>query len=329
MGNHFRLNKPIGVVSYTACGGPKEIEGPVGDLIDIPFVDDKSGEKSWEKAECKIFESAVRSVLDKSGLTKEDISYMSGGDLLNQIISSNFSARDLAIPFIGLYGACSTFAESIAVNSMLLSAGYGNYAISVTSSHFSTAERQYRYPLEFANQRKPTAQWTVTGSGAIILSKEERDINVVDVTIGKVIDLGITDAENMGAAMAPAALDTLEYHLKTGTYTIEDYDHIITGDLGKFGSEILVNLSIDKGIDIKNKHIDCGTQIYDMNRDDCGGSGCACSAVVICSKFLKLLSEKKIKRILYMATGALLSPLSTKQGESIPAIAHAVTIEGV
>lgn len=299
MRNHFRLNKPIGIVSYTSCGGPKEIEGPVGEFIDIPFVDDKSGEKSWEKAECKIFESAVRSVLDKSGLTENDISFMTGGDLLNQIISSNFSARDLAIPFIGLYGACSTFAESIMINSMLLSGGYGEYAISVTSSHFSTAERQYRYPLEFANQRKPTSQWTVTGSGAIILSNKQKDINVVDVTIGKVIDLGITDAENMGAAMVPAALDTLEYHLNSSTYNLNDYDYIITGDLGKFGSEVLENLALDKGIDIKNKHIDCGTQIYDMDREDCGGSGCACSAVVMCSKYLKMLAEKDKKNIIH------------------------------
>lgn len=329
MSHHFKLLKPIGIITYSSCAGPKEMAGPLGQYIDISFTDDKCGEKSFEKAECDMFESAVEHALEKSGLTKEDISFMSGGDLLNQLISSNFSARDLTIPFIGLYGACSTFAESIALNSMLLSAGYGDYAISVTSSHFSTAERQYRFPLEFAKQRKVTSQWTVTGAGAIILSKDKKNINVVDVTIGKVIDMGITDADNMGAAMAPAALDTLEYHLKNGEYDIQEYDYIITGDLGKHGSDILVSLAKNKAIDLKNKHVDCGVQIYDNNKLDCGGSGCACSAVVICSKYLRLLSEGKIKRILYIATGALLSPLSILQGESIPSIAHAVTIEGV
>ena len=328
MSCYFRLIKPVGIVSYCSCGGPLEINGPLGSLIDISFLEDKIDEKSWEKAECKIFESAVSSVLEKSGILKEDISFMSGGDLLNQIISSNFSARNLAIPFIGLYGACSTFAESIAINSMLLSAGYGKYAISVTSSHFSTAERQYRFPLEFGKQRKITAQWTVTGAGALVLSGRKTNINVIDATIGKVVDFGIIDAENMGAAMAPAALDTLEYHLNNGIYELKDYDYIITGDLGKLGSDIFLSLAGNKNIDIQNKHIDCGTEIFDMDRDDCGGSGCACSAIVICAKYLKLLAEKKLKRILYIATGALLSPTSTMQGESIPSIAHAVTIEG-
>lgn len=328
MSNYFKLKKPVGIAAYSSCGGPKEENGPIGNYIDIHFKDDKTGEKSYEKAECKMFESVVQNALCKSGLKKQNISFMSGGDLLNQIISSNFSARDLAIPFIGLYGACSTFAESIAINSMLLSAGYGEYAISVASSHFSTAERQYRFPLEFAKQRKTTSQWTVTGAGAIILTSHKKDVQVTDVTIGKVIDFGITDAENMGAAMAPAALDTLEYHIKNSGNRVEDYDYIITGDLGKLGSDILLSLAKEKNLDINNRHIDCGIEIFDSCKDDCGGSGCACSAIVITSKYLRMLSEKKIKKILYIATGALLSPISTMQGESIPSIAHAVTIEG-
>ena len=325
----YPLNRPIVLTSWASVTGPKEHNGPLGDLFDLYFDDDALGEKTWEKGEVGMYEAAVRMAIDKIGLSGDDINFMSGGDLLNQIISSNYSARALGIPFLGLYGACSTFAESLMINSMLLSGGYGERAVSVTSSHFSTAERQYRFPLEYGNQRPETSQWTVTGAGAVVLATEGEGPKITMVTPGKVVDYGIVDAANMGAAMAPAAAETILAHFKESGFTPEDYDLIITGDLGVLGSQLLVELLEKNGLDAAGKiHTDCGCEIFAGDKHvNCGGSGCGCSAVVMTAKYLRALKEGSMRRILHAATGALLSPTSTLQGESIPGIAHAVTLE--
>lgn len=327
MSTYFRLSKPIGIVCFTSAGGPIEKQGPIGDLIDWTFDNDDLQEKSYEKSEHALYKCVVNGVLEKSAIKKEEIDFMTGGDLLNQITSSNFAARDLEIPFLGIYGACSTFAQSLLINSMLLTS-YGNYAISVTSSHFSSAERQFRYPLEFGNQRAQTTQWTVTGAGSILLSSKSTDINITHVIIGTIIDLGVIDAANMGAAMAPATCDTIYNYFNLSNENPMDYDYIVTGDLGTHGSDLLHILLTEKGLDIKKNHIDCGMIIYgdDQNRC-CGGSGCGCSALVMCARILNEMKQGKIKKILYAATGALLSTGSTLQGESIPSIVHAVCIE--
>ena len=327
MSRFFQLTKPIGIAEFASAGGPLETAGPIGTLIDWTFEHDDLAEKTYEKSEFALYKCVVNGLLEKTAMKRDAIDYMTGGDLLNQIESSNFSARDLQIPFLGIYGACSTFAQSLLVNSMLLSS-YGKYAISVTSSHFSTAERQFRYPLEFGNQRAQTTQWTVTGAGAMLLSSQSQDVNITKVIIGKVIDLGVTDAANMGAAMAPAACDTIYNYFQLSGENPEDYDYIITGDLGSIGTELLHVLLAEKGLDIKKNHMDCGLIIYgDDEKRGCGGSGCGCSALVMCAKIMKEFKNNKIKKVLYAATGALLSTVSTLQGESIPSIVHGVCIE--
>jgi len=327
MSRFFELKKPIGIVEYASASGPLEKNGPIGHLIDWTFDKDDLSEKTYEKSEFALYKCVVNGVLEKTGINRDDIDFMTGGDLLNQIESSNFSARDLQIPFIGIYGACSTFAQSLLINSMLLST-YGKYAISVTSSHFSTAERQFRYPLEFGNQRARTTQWTVTGAGSMLLTSEEQDINITKVIIGKIIDLGVTDAANMGAAMAPAACDTIYNYFQLSGDDPKSYDYIVTGDLGAIGTELLYVLLAEKGLDIKKNHVDCGLIIYgEDEKRECGGSGCGCSALVMCAKILNEFKDKKIKKVFYAATGALLSTVSTLQGESIPSIVHGVCIE--
>lgn len=328
MSKYFPMNKPIGIISYSCASGPLEKKGPLGYMIDYVFEENSTDDKTYEKFESSMFKNVVNSAIEKSGISRDDIDFMSGGDLLNQISSSNYSARDLQIPFFGIYGACSTFSESLLINSMILSS-YGRYAISATSSHFSTAERQYRFPLEFGNQRASTTQWTVTGAGAIILSSTPKRVNIIDGIIGKIIDLGIKDAANMGAAMAPAAADTISNYFVLSGKNLDDYDYIITGDLGILGSKLLILLLKDDfNIDISQKHIDCGVLIYgDDKKKCCGGSGCGCSALYICAKILNMLDTGEIKRVLYVATGALLSTTSIMQGESIPGICHGVTME--
>ena len=327
MSRFFALTKPIGIVDYASAGGPLEKQGPIGHLIDWTFDKDDMSEKTYEKSEFALYKCVVNGLLEKTGIDRNRIDYMTGGDLLNQIEPSNFSARDLQIPFLGIYGACSTFAQSLLINSMMLST-YGKYAISVTSSHFSTAERQFRYPLEFGNQRASTTQWTVTGAGAMLLTSDMQDVNITKVIIGRIVDLGVTDAANMGAAMAPAACDTIYNYFQLSNENPEDYDYIITGDLGAIGTDLLHVLLSEKGLDIKKIHIDCGLIIYGNDeKRNCGGSGCGCSALVMCAKILKEFKEKKIKKVFYAATGALLSTVSTLQGESIPSIVHGVCIE--
>lgn len=320
------INPPTILTSGTIVG-PKEGQGPLKDYFDMILTDDTYGEKSWEKAECKMFQDSVNLSLKKANLQMTDIDYLIGGDLLNQIITSSFAARQFSVPTFGLYGACSTMAEGLSIGSMLIDGGFADHVIAATSSHFSTAERQYRFPLEQGVQRPFTAQWTVTGAGASLLSSVGNGPFITHVTTGKVIDLGIKDANNMGAAMAPAAADTIITHFNDTGFTVNDYDLIITGDMARVGKNILMELLNKQGLDISNIYRDCGIEIYDEKQDiHSGGSGAGCSAVVFNGWVLNKIKNGVYNRVLFIATGALLSPTSSQQGESIPGIAHAVTV---
>ena len=322
------INPPKIIATYSIVG-PKEGEGPLGQYFDEVLSDDLFGKESFEKAESEMIYTAITSAIKRADLEEKDINYLFAGDLLNQLTSSSFAARELDIPFFGLYGACSTMSESLSVASMIMDGGFADYVVAATSSHFSSAERQFRFPLEYGAQRSPLAQWTVTGSGAMVLGKEGDYPEVTHVTTGVVKDYGIKDANNMGAAMAPAAVDTLAIHFKDTNREPKYYDAIITGDLGRVGKEITDKLLLEYGYDIRENHFDCGDMIFDdtVQKTDSGGSGCGCSAVVSCGYFYKKLMRKEIKKILLVSTGALLSTTSSLQGESIPGIAHAVAIE--
>ena len=333
MGNQTVLlpSRP-GIITGAALAGKKEKEGPLGSLFDQIIEDDTYGEESWEKAESHFFYSAVKKCLQKAGAIEKSIHYLLGGDLLNQIMASSMAARELGIPFLGLYGACSTMAESLALGSMLVDGGFAKQVICGASSHFCTAERQYRFPLEYGSQRCPTSQWTVTGAGATLVSNDEKlkpIAHVTHVTIGTLEDMGVTDANNMGAAMAPAAASTLAAHFQDTGRSAADFDRVVTGDLGRVGHDALLELMDKKGLPLDyDRYMDCGLQIYDANQDvHAGGSGCGCSACVLNTLLLNKLASGEFKRILFMATGALLSPTTNQQGESIPGVAHAVAIE--
>jgi stage V sporulation protein AD len=302
--------------------------GPIAPYFDQIIEDDMLGEKSFEKAECHLLQDCIHIVLDKGMLNSDQIAYLIAGDLLNQIISASFAARQIKIPYIGVYGACSSMAEALALGAMLMNAGYGQYGICATSSHFSTAERQYRTPLEMGCQRPPTAQRTVTGAGATLLGNQGGQVCIPCVTLGQVIDLGVTDVYQMGAAMAPAAADTLTHHFTETGRTAKDYDLIITGDLGEIGIEILRELMATSGFEVGEKIMDCGAEIFrGMTDVDAGGSGTGCSASVLNSMVLKKIEDGTYNRVLFAATGALLSPTTTMQKETIPGIAHAVVLE--
>ncbi|MEG1705097.1 MAG: stage V sporulation protein AD [Clostridia bacterium] len=316
----------------TSAVGPKESSGPLGIYFDIKCSDVFYGEKSFEKAESKFMKSAIDNIICKLNLSIDRIDYIFGGDLLNQCIASGYCMRDFAVPYFGLYGACSTYVESIILASILINSNCGEKIIATASSHFCSAERQFRLPLEHGNQKAPTAQYTVTGAGAaLIVNKnlEKKCPLITYVTPGKIVDMGIKDISNMGAAMAPAAFDTIITHLQDTKREPDYYDAIITGDLGKEGTDILIDLCINYGMDISKVHRDCGKEIFDLNDRDInsGGSGCGCIATVFSSYFYQELKEKKLNKILLVATGALMSPISIGQGESIPSIAHAVAIE--
>ena len=318
------------IKGFASVCGKKEAEGPLGKYFDTTFKDTSLGEKSWEKAESRLQSEAVNRAIAKSNIKVSDIQYIFAGDLLNQCISSTFGLRDLGIPFLGQYGACSTMAQTLIMASIMLEAGMAENCVAITSSHFCSAERQFRFPLEYGGQRTPTAQWTVTGSGAIVVSKGETDPYISKFTVGKIVDLGIKDAANMGAAMAPAASNTLSEFFRDTNTLPEDYDLILTGDLGKVGSELLKELMLKEGIKIENgKYDDCGMMIYDCESQDVhsGGSGCGCSASVLCSVILDKMRKKELNNIIFMATGALMSPTSSQQGESIPGIAHLVNLK--
>ncbi|MTI49179.1 MAG: stage V sporulation protein AD [Firmicutes bacterium] len=322
------FQNPPSILSTASIVGPKEGEGPLKDYFDLIIQDDSWGEDSWEKCESKLQIEAVRMAISSAKIVESQIDYLLAGDLLNQIIASSFSARQLQMPFLGLYGACSTMTESLSIGSMLIDGGYADKIVCATSSHFSTAERQYRFPLEHGNQRPLTSQWTVTGAGASILSSSGGPPYITHVTTGKVIDPGIKDANNMGAAMAPAASDVIVQHFKDTGFKPTDYDLIITGDLASLGKEIAEDLIAQEGYNVSSVYSDCGIEIFDNEKQDthAGGSGCGCSAVVFNGYIFKQLKQKKLNKVLLISTGALLSPTSTQQGESIPGIAHAVTI---
>lgn len=325
----IKLTNPPSILSTASIVGSKEGEGPLRDYFDVIVKDDLFEEQTWEKAETKMSREAVKLALGKIKMTPDKIDYMFAGDLLNQIISSTFSARELKIPFYGLYGACSTMTESLGLAAMMIDGGYANYTIAATSSHFCSAERQFRFPLEHGNQRPPSSQWTVTGSGAAVLGSGGNGPYVTYVTTGRVMDFGEKDANNMGAAMAPAAADTIIRHFKDTGFTPESYDLIITGDLGKIGRQLAVEIVQKNNYDIAPRFTDCGIEIFDLSRQDVhsGASGCGCSAVVFCGYLYKEMQKGNLNRILLISTGALMSPTSSQQGESIPGIAHAVTIE--
>lgn len=321
-------NKPRIISTYNVVG-PVEGQGPLKDYFDKILQDDLNGQESFEKAESTLSYIAIEESIKRANLTDQDIDFLLAGDLLNQLTASSFAVRDIDIPFIGLYGACSTMALSLSMAAMLIDGGFANHTVAATSSHFSSAERQFRTPLEYGSQKSPTAQRTVTGSGAMVLGKNGDCPYVTHITTGKVKDYGETDPNNMGSAMAPAAVDTIKQHLKDTNRKPTDYDLILTGDLGTFGKKITEELLMQYGYDINKVYKDCGVEIFDLEAQDvqCGASGCGCSAVVMTGWVYKKMLMREIKRVLLVSTGALLSPTTSLQGESIPGIAHAVAIE--
>lgn len=315
------------ILGHAAVCGKKEAAGPLARDFDQTFLDSYLNQESWEKAESMLQTESATLAIHKAGLEKSDISMIFAGDLLNQCISSTFGLREMDIPFLGQYGACSTMAQTLAMAAIMVESGAANYACAVTSSHFCTAERQFRTPLEYGSQRTPTAQWTATASGSAVLGNGQ-GIRVRHVTVGRIKDFGVTDVANMGAAMAPAAAQTLlDFFTDTATAPA-DYDRIFTGDLGLVGTELLHRLTAENGIRLEN-HQDCGLLLYDRDTQDvhAGGSGCGCSASVLCGHILNRMTRGELKNILFMATGALMSTTSSQQGESIPGIAHLVHLQ--
>ncbi len=321
--------EPPVIVGFGAVAGKKESEGPLGKSFKKIFYDSRAGQKTWEKAEAKFQQEAFLQAMSMGEKKPEDLDFIFAGDLLNQLISSSYSMRGFEIPYLGQYGACSTMAQGLIMSAMTVAGGAAKTSGVVTSSHFCTAERQYRYPLEYGGVRPQTAQWTVTGSGSCIVSEQGKGISVCHATVGKIVDKGVTDINNMGAAMAPAAADTVTAFLKDSNSTPDDYDRIYTGDLGQVGTEIFHELMKNEGYNIKSVHRDCGLMIYDRDKQDvhAGGSGCGCGASVLCSKILTDMQEKRLNNILFIATGALMSPTSNQQGESIPSVAHLVHLK--
>ena len=321
-----RLSRPPSVVSFAAIGSRQEAKGPLAAYFDELSPDSFFGAKTWELGESAMQSRALEHALQKGGLKPADLDYILAGDLLNQCIGTSFGLRDFQIPFFGLYGACSTMGESIALASLLIDGGFARIAGAMTSSHYCTAERQYRMPVPYGSQRTPTAQWTATASGCCILGAQGDGPYVTHVTCGRIVDKGITDPNNMGAAMAPAAYDTLSAHFRETGRKPTDYDLILTGDLGELGREIVIDFFAKDGIDMRHNYNDCGLMLYDLKRQDmhAGASGCGCSAAVLNGYLLRQMRQKKLSRILFAPTGALLSPTSSFQGESIPSVCHAV-----
>ena len=326
-----RLRTCPSVLSFAAVGGRFEGEGPLREYFDELSEDHFFGEKTWEKGESTMQRHALSRALEKVGLKVSDLDLIFAGDLLNQCVGSSFALRESRIPFYGLYGACSTMGESLSLAALMLDGGYASCAAALTSSHFCTAERQYRMPVPYGSQRTPTAQWTATAAGCCILSNEGKGPAVTHAAIGRIVDRGITDANNMGAAMAPAAYDTLRALFSDTRTSPADYDLIVTGDLGRLGHEVVTDLFARDGVDMTKNYKDCGLLLYDLERQDMhmGGSGCGCSAAVLNGYLLRGLREGKWNRIVFAPTGALLSPTSTMQGESIPGVCHAVILENI
>lgn len=326
----FVLSEPPVITNWASVAGKKESEGPLSHTFDITSKDTFFGQTTWEQAEKHMQQLALDTLMKKAGIQAGDIDLVFSGDLLNQCIGSSFTLRNMDIPHLGLYGACSTMAESLLMASMAVDGGFADQVVAMTSSHFASSERQYRFPLGYGGQRTPTAQWTVTGSGAALVCRSGSGPRIESCTVGTVTDLGIKDANNMGAAMAPAAYSTIRAHfddLHTGP---EDFDLIVTGDLGQLGKEVLLELARRDGVSLGGKLTDCGTLVFDNTTQDVhsGGSGCGCSAVTLCGYLLGKLNTGKLKKILFCGTGALLSPTSTQQGLPIPGVCHGVCIRG-
>lgn len=340
------LEHPPYIIAAASVAGKKEGEGPLGKYFDVVEQDVMFGGKTWEEAESKMISRSVSLAIQKAGLESSDIRYIVGGDLLGQLIASSFGVEQLNIPMFGVYGACSTMGESMAIASLLIDGGYADYTLAFTSSHFGGAEKQFRFPLAYGNQKPLSMSWTVTGSGAVVLAEginenkgkgpknegileDGADIVVAGVTPGKIVDYGIKDSANMGAAMAPAAMETIYQHLTDYKRVPDDYDRIITGDLGAVGKEILVDLLKVKGFDISKVHMDCGIEVYDADSQDThsGGSGCGCSAITLTGYILKKMRKREWNRVLFVPTGALLSPVSFNEGNPVPGIAHGILLE--
>ena len=330
-----RLERPVYILNSASVVGTKEGQGPLGLLFDKVGRDDMFGCKTWEEAESALQKEAVGLALEKAGLRPEDISYIFAGDLLGQSMATSFGISSYQIPLLGVYGACSTCGESLALGAMSIASGFADKVACVTSSHFASAEKEFRFPLDYGSQRPLSATWTVTGSGAFVLSDEPEGggrkarARISAMTVGKVVDYGLKDSMNMGACMAPAAASTLEQHFTDFAGQPEEYDKIITGDLGKVGQRVLIDLLRKQGYDISEQHMDCGLEIYDAASQDthAGGSGCGCSAVTLSAYILKQLEEGNWKKVLFMPTGALLSKTSFNEGMSVPGIAHGIVVE--
>lgn len=325
----LEIENDVRILNNAAIVGHKEAEGPLAKYFDKTYSDDKFGESSWEKAESFLQKSAVELALKKADIDASSINYIFAGDLLNQCISSTFGLRALGIPFLGQYGACSTMAQTISMASVFADSFAADRCVAVTSSHFCSAERQFRFPLEYGGQRTPTAQWTVTGSGAAIIQRGGSGVKIKRITIGRITDMGIKDANNMGAAMAPAAAQTILDYFSDTKEKPQNFDLILTGDLGMVGKTLLLELLEKEGLQISRQHNDCGLMIFDINSQDvhAGGSGCGCSGSVFCSYVLQKMNNSELKRVLFIATGALMSPTSAQQGESIPGVAHLIELE--
>ena len=320
-------NRPV-ILGYAAVGGKKEGEGPLGRCFDAIYEDAHLGQDTWEQAESALQKEALTRAIDKAGMTKSQLQVLFAGDLLNQNIASTFGLREMEVPLIGQFGACSTMGQTLALAALFADSGAAQWCGAVTSSHFCTAERQFRFPLEYGGQRPPTSQWTATAAGACVVGRGKSGVRVDSVCFGRVCDLGVTDTNNMGAAMAPAAADTIARYLQDTGTAPQDYDLIATGDLGQVGSDLCRRLMEEKGITLGGNYTDCGLLLFDRQRQDvhAGGSGCGCSASVLCAHLLPLMEKGAFRRILFCPTGALMSPTSSQQGESIPGICHAVCL---
>lgn len=326
----IQFSNPPVVAGFGSSVGKKESEGPIKNYFDNIFTDTSMGETTWEAAESDFLQASVKTAMKRANVTDSDLDGIFSGDLLDQCIASTFGLKQIGAQHIGLFGACSTMALSTIMASVAVDSGALNCAVAATGSHFCSAERQFRFPLEYGGKRTPTSQWTVTGSGALVLKNSgQGTAKVKYATLGRMVDYDITDANNMGAAMAPAAADTISRLFSDTGFTAADFDMVLTGDLGQVGSELLDKLIAEKGYDIRDKHRDCGVMIYNLEDTDvqAGGSGCGCSASVLCSYIMKQFEQSALNRILFCATGALMSPTSSQQGLSIPGVAHAVVFE--
>lgn len=326
----IKFSNPPYFAAFASAVGKKEGQGPLKNTFDKVFDDTKLGQKTWEQAESELQKTAFNLACSKANIAVSDCQYILAGDLLNQCIGTAFANRDTNVPFFGLYGACSTIAESLILGSCLIDGDFADTVLTGASSHFCSAERQYRFPLAYGGQRTPTAQWTATAAGGAVLSstKKQHNMKITYACAGKIVDMGVKDANNMGGAMAPSAYDTLSTLLNDTSTTPNDYDLIVTGDLGKVGYTVLRELFKNDGVDISKPYNDCGVMMFDDYQDaHAGASGCGCSASVLCGYILREMDKGNLKKVIFSGTGALMSPTSVQQGQSIPGICHAVVIE--